>query len=124
MPQDTPGYPYPYPHLGSLHPGCCRWQSQRFILHLLSVCFLFYFLIFFLYVFLFEEWKLCFVCVCCSSGLLPCPSCSSLRSCRTIFSYLFFYCIPLVVLFTLAQSTVAVVGSCFSCAYLFIYIYI
>lgn len=28
------------------------------------------------------------MCVCCSG--LPCPSCSSLRSCRTIFSYLFF----------------------------------
>lgn len=122
----------PPPHPGP-HGILTAVAGSRNVLFLVFSCFFFPrvpSLDFFYFGFLFEEWKLCFVCVCCSSGL-PCPSCSSLRNplptpaccrCRSIFIFfkIFFYCISPAVLFTLAQSTVAVVGSCFSCAYLYI----
>jgi len=62
-------------------------------------------------------------CVC----LLQWSSLSFVQFLEELQDYFFvfiFYCISLAVLFTLAQSTVAVVGSCFSCAYFYKYIYI
>lgn len=72
----------------------------------------------------------CVLCVCCSGRRLrrlgPGPSsssCSSLRrGCFLFVLLLVFIVFLLSVLFTLLQSTVGV-GSCFSCAYLYMYVH-
>lgn len=99
------------PPLFPCHARCCRRQLQDF------------------FVFLFEEWKLCFVCLLQRPPSAPSWPWSILvlvqfleERCFLFVLLLVFIVFLLAVLFTLLQSTVGV-GSCFSCAYLYMYVH-